>query len=106
MDKPKFYCADVYNKVYVFHKKWAGAKGTSDDWEHIVDEADATIKSLGGGFARNLVMSVLQELETHIHGGMDSNIAFSEYYIKLLKIYFKVKTNKELAEKIMEMETG
>lgn len=106
MDKPKFYCADSYNAAYAFHKKWADVQNTDENWEKIVHEAELLIKKLGTGFSLNLVMTVLEELETRICGKPDGEIGFANYYIKLLRYFFKVRTNKELAEKIMEMGDG
>lgn len=104
MAEQKFYCADAYNKAYLFHKKWANAENTDENWSKIVSEAEKIIRDTKTGIARNLIMTALEELETHICKKPDGDMGFAEYYIKLLKYHFNVKTNEELAKAIQGMK--
>lgn len=104
MAEQKFYCADAYNKAFLFHKKWANAANTAENWSKIVAEAENIMRETKTGIGRNLVMTALEELETHICKKPEGDEGFAEYYIKLLKYHFKAKTNEELAKAILGMK--
>ena len=106
MDKPKFYCADVYNTVYAFHKKWSGVEDTDENWRMIVADAESVMQERGTGIAKDLIMSALNELERRICDKKDKQEDTKDYYIWLLKHQFNVKTDEELAKAIMGRGTG
>lgn len=100
--KPRF--ADDYNAAYAFHKKWGNVADTVENWEKIIDDSGEVRKKAGNtNLITNLTAVAMEEIDDFHRGRSKScESDFIEYHIKMLRIAFGVKTNEELAKKIVE----
>ena len=102
----KFYAADAYNKAYGFHKKWSEAIENENDkmWDDIVNEATMLTRKIDTGLFKDLIMTVLCELERISKTRKNPNYSKTnkQYCLSYLRTCYRVKTNTELADKLRE----
>ena len=66
----KPYMADVYNAVYLFHKKWSGTGYGDAEWEQIMKEAETLRNKVAPNekhplymYCTDVLMDALEEIE-------------------------------------------
>lgn len=55
---------EIYKAVLNLHRKYTNMKGTDEEWEQLVNEADGIAKSFDNGrFVRDLLLAVQNEIK-------------------------------------------
>ena len=83
----KPYFADVFNAVYLFHKKWNGTGYGDADWEQIMHEATQLRNKVASSenhplytYCTDVLMSALAEIERH-NGANGTYKSVADYHL-------------------------